>query len=126
RFKAMAWGRLDGVRQQGANNALGSYTFNSLADFAANRASSYSRTLAQPDRSGSVWNAATAFVHTWAPSRFLGVIYGARLEGDGFTSAPPSNAALDKALGVRSGAAPSRVHVSPRVGFSYTYNRDRE
>ena len=24
------------------------------------------------------------------------------------------------------GAAPARVHVSPRVGFSYTYNRDRE
>jgi hypothetical protein len=126
RFKAMAWGRLDGLRQQGATNALGSYTFNSLADFAANRASSYSRTLSQPDRSGTVWNAATAFVHTWSPSRFLGVIYGARLEGDGFTSAPPRNAALENALGVRTGVAPSRVHMSPRVGFSYTYNRDRE
>ncbi len=126
RFKAMAWGRVDGLRQQGANNGLGSYTFSSLADFAANRASSYSRTLSQPDLSGTVWNAATAFVHTWAPSRFLGVIYGARLEGDGFTSAPASNPALEKALGVRTGVAPSRVHVSPRVGFSYTYNRDRE
>ena len=126
RFKAMAWGRVDGLRQEGANNALGSYTFNSLADFAANRASSYSRTLSQPDRSGTVWNAATAFVHTWAPSRFIGVIYGARLEGDGFASAPPTNAALEQALGVRTGAAPTRVHVSPRVGFSYTYNRDRE
>jgi len=126
RFKAMVWGRLDGLRQEGANNALGSYTFNSLADFAANNASSYSRTLSQPDRSGTVWNAATAFVHTWAPSRFVGVIYGARLEGDGFTSAPPKNAALEQALGVRTGVAPGRVHVSPRVGFSYTYNRDRE
>jgi hypothetical protein len=126
RFKAMAWGRVDGLREQGANNALGSYTFNSLADFAANRASSYSRTLSQPDRSGTVWNAAAAFVHTWAPSRFLGVIYGARLEGDGFTSKLASNPALETALGVRTGVAPSRVHVSPRVGFSYTYNRDRE
>jgi len=126
RFKAMAWGRLDGLRQQGMNNALGSYSFNSLADFAANNASSYSRTLTQPDRSGTVWNAATAFVHTWAPSRFLGVIYGARLEADGFTTAPPKNAALEQALGVQSGAAPSRVHVSPRVGFSYTYNRDKQ
>jgi hypothetical protein len=126
RFKAMVWGRLDGLKQEGANNALGSYTFNSLADFAANRASSYSRTLSQPDRSGTVWNAATAFVHTWAPSRFVGVIYGARLEGDGFGSAPPRNGALEQALGVRSGVAPSRVHVSPRVGFSYTYNRDKQ
>jgi hypothetical protein len=126
RFKAMAWGRVDGLRQEGASNALGSYSFNSLADFGANRASSYSRTLSQPDRSGTVWNAATAFVHTWAPSRFLGVIYGARLEGDGFTGAPPKNAALEQALGVQSGAAPTRVHVSPRVGFSYTYNRDKQ
>ncbi|MBW8771239.1 MAG: carboxypeptidase regulatory-like domain-containing protein [Gemmatimonadetes bacterium] len=126
RFKAMAWGRLDGLRQQGATNALGNYTFNSLEDFAENRPSSYSRTLSQPDRSAAVWNVATAFSHTWAPSRFLGVIYGARLEGDGFTSPPPRNAALESALGVRSGVAPSRVHVSPRVGFSYTYNRDRE
>ena len=78
RFKAMVWGRADGLRQEGASNALGGYTFNSLADFAAGRASSYSRTLVQPERSGAVWNAATAFVHTYAPSRFLGVMYGAR------------------------------------------------
>ena len=124
RFKAMVWGRVDGLRQEGANNALGSYTFNSLADFAANRASSYSRTLSQPDRSGTVWNAATAFVHTWAPSRFFSVIYGARLEGDGFTSAPPSNAALEQSARRANGRRaeprarePARrilVHVQPR------------
>ena len=126
RFKAMAWGRADGLRQEGSSNALGSYTFSSLADFAAGRASSFSRTLVQPDRSGAVWNAATAFVHTYAPSRFLGVMYGARLEGSGFASAPEQNPALESALGVRTGAAPTRLHVSPRVGITYTYNRDRE
>jgi hypothetical protein len=126
RFKAMVWGRGDGLRQEGAANALGSYTFSSLADFAAGRASSYSRTLEQPERSGAVWNAATAFVHTYAPSRFLGVMYGARLEADGFASAPASNPDLERALGVRTGVAPSRLHVSPRIGITYTYNRDRE
>jgi hypothetical protein len=126
RFKAMVWGRVDGLRQGGASNALGGYTFNSLADFAAGRASSYSRTLVQPERSGAVWNAATAFVHTYAPSRFLGVMYGARLEADGFANAPATNPALESALGVRTGVAPARVHVSPRIGITYTYNRDRE
>jgi hypothetical protein len=126
RFKAMAWARADGLRQEGASNALGGYTFSSLADFAAGRASSYSRTLVQPERSGAVWNSAAAFVHTYAPSRFLGVIYGARLEADGFASAPASNPALETALGVRTGVAPTRVHVSPRIGITYTYNRDRE
>ena len=126
RFKGMVWGRADGLRQEGASNALGSYTFSSLADFDAGRASSYSRTLVQPERSGAVWNAATAFVHTYAPSRFLGVMYGARLEADGFASAPAKNPALEQALGVRTGVAPTRVHVSPRIGVTYTYNRDRE
>src|SRR5262249_30052995 len=44
----------------------------------------------------------------------------------GFTSAPPRNTALEQALGVESGLAPSRVHVSPRVGFNFQYNRDRD
>jgi hypothetical protein len=126
RFKAMVWARADGLRQEGASNALGGYTFSSLADFAAGRASSYSRTLVQPERSGAVWNSAAAFVHTYAPSRFLGLMYGARLEADGFGSAPASNPALESALGVRTGAAPTRLHLSPRIGITYTYNRDRE
>jgi hypothetical protein len=126
RFKAMLWGRADGLRQAGVENALGRYSFNSLADLAAGEASSFTRTLAQPARSGSVWNTAAAFAHTWSPSRFLSVIYGARLEADGFSEAPARNAALEGALGVRTGAAPARLHVSPRVGFTYTYNRDRE
>ena len=126
RFKGMVWGRVDGLRQEGSSNALGSYTFSSLADFAAGRASSYSRTLVQPERAGEVWNAATAFVHTYAPSRFFGLMYGARLEADGFASAPASNPDLERALGVRTGVAPTRLHVSPRIGITYTYNRDRE
>ena len=32
-------------------------------------------------------------------------------------SAPASNPALEQALGVRTGAAPTRVHVSPRIGI---------
>ncbi|MEO8563351.1 MAG: carboxypeptidase-like regulatory domain-containing protein [bacterium] len=126
RFKALLWGRADGLRQQGANNALGSYTFASIADLAAGHASSFARTLSQPERSGIVWNSAAALVHTFAPTRYFSVMYGARLEADGFLDSPAKNAALEQALGVATGSAPMRVHVSPRIGFSYTYNRDRE
>jgi hypothetical protein len=126
RFKGLLWGRFDGLRQQGLSNGLGTYSFNSIEDLNAGRASSFSRTLVQPTREGRVWNAATALAHSFAPSRYFNVIYGARLEADGFGDKPARNFALDQALGVRSGAAPSRLHVSPRAGFTFTYNRDRD
>ncbi|HMI42094.1 MAG TPA: carboxypeptidase-like regulatory domain-containing protein, partial [Gemmatimonadaceae bacterium] len=79
RFKGLLWGRLDGLRQEGFSNALGSFTFNSIDDFNAGRASSFSRTLSQPPREGKVWNAAAALAHNFAPSRYFSVLYGARL-----------------------------------------------
>jgi hypothetical protein len=125
-FKGLIWARVDGLRQSGISNPFGSYSFNSLSDFAAGNADSYSRTLSQPDRAGTVWNAATAIAHQWSPSRTFSVLYGARLEADGFVGAPSRNAALDAALGVRTDVAPMRFHLSPRAGFSYTYSRAKD
>jgi hypothetical protein len=126
RFKASLWARADGLRQEGIANELGSFSFNSIQDLAEGNASSFTRTLSRPPASGSVWNAAGALAHLYAPSRWFNMLYGARIEADGFGSAPARNVALEQALGVRTGAAPSRVRVSPRVGFTYTYNRDRD
>ncbi|MEP6495892.1 MAG: carboxypeptidase-like regulatory domain-containing protein [bacterium] len=126
RFKATLWGRADGLRQDGSSNRLGAFTYNSVDDFAVGRPTSFSRTLSQPVRSGSVWNTAAAMSHQWAPTRFFSLLYGARVEADGFGSAPERNPALEHALGVETGVAPFRLHVSPRVGFSYTYNRDKD
>ena len=126
RFKALAWGRADGLEQQGISNSLGTFSFNSIDDFAAGKPASFTRTLNQPDRSGSVWNTAAALAHQFSPTRFFGLLYGARVEADGFFDSPARNEALEQALGVKSGAAPMRVHVSPRFGFTYTYNRDKD
>ncbi|HJP85842.1 MAG TPA: carboxypeptidase-like regulatory domain-containing protein [Gemmatimonadaceae bacterium] len=126
RFRELLWGRLDGLRQDGFANGLGSYTFNSIDDFTAGRASSFTRTLSEPAREGKVWNAAAAFAHTFGATRYFNVQYGLRVEGDGFADKPARNLALEQALGVRTGAAPSRVHVSPRIGFTLTYNRDKD
>jgi hypothetical protein len=125
-FKAMLWARADGLHQSAISNAFGSYSFNSLNDLASGNADSYSRTLSQPDRSGAVWNAAGAVAHQWAPSKTFSVLYGARLEADGFGSTPARDPALETALGVRSDVAPMRFHLSPRAGFSYTYSKDRD
>ncbi|MES3033693.1 MAG: carboxypeptidase-like regulatory domain-containing protein [Gemmatimonadota bacterium] len=124
-FKLFGWGRVDALREAGGADVLGRYAFNSIDDFAAGRAASFSRTLTQPERDGTVWNAAGAVAHQWNPTRFFSLLYGARLEGNGFASSPDRNAALESALGVRTGLAPATLHVSPRVGFSYTFNRDK-
>lgn len=126
RFKALLWARADGLHQQGIANQFGTFSYNSIEDFAAARPATFTRTLSQPPSSGRTWNAATALAHSFAPTRWFSILYGARIEGDGFLDTPPRNAALEQALGVRSGVAPSRLHVSPRLGFTYTYNRDKD
>src|SRR4029079_2823822 len=54
------------------------------------------------------------------------LLYGVRLEGDGFFDAPPKNPTLEQARGVVRGAAPTAIPASPRPGFSFTYNRDKD
>jgi len=126
RFKSQLWGRADGLQQDGLPNFAGQYAFNSLADFAANLPASYSRTIAQPSRAAETYNGALAIAHQWNKSRWFSMLYGARVEANTFGGVPPVNSAIDAALGVRSGLAPSRIHVSPRLGFSYTYSRAKD
>ncbi len=126
RFKALISGRADGMRQDGGSNRLGTFGYPSIEALQTNAPNTFTRTLGQPVREGSVWNAAAAFSHQYAPTRFFSFLYGARIEADGFSEAPARNPALEQALGVRTGVAPSRLHVSPRVGFTFQYNRDRD
>lgn len=124
-LRAIAWGRVDALSQEGGGAVNGRYSFASLADLAANRPNSYTRTLINPDRSGQSWNTAAAVSHTYNPSRFFSLLYGVRLEGNGLLTSPARNAALEQALGVTTGGVSPTVHVSPRVGFSYTFNRSQ-
>lgn len=125
-FKAFGWGRIDGLAAEGGADVRGRYAFNSIADLAANRPATFSRTLVQPSREGAVWNSAVAIAHQWNPKRNLSFLYGARIEGNGFLSSPAQNAALESALGIETGAAPTTIHVSPRVGFSWTYSKRKD
>ncbi len=125
-FKAFGWARVDALDQSGGADRLGRYSFNSIADFAAGRAASFSRTLTQPASDGTVWNAAGALAHQWNKTKRVSVLYGARVEGNGFTSSPAVNPQLESALGIRTGVAPTTLHVSPRVGFTYSYSRAKE
>ena len=122
-FKVFGWLRGDGLSQDGGADVLGRYSYNTIDDLAAGRPASFSRTLLQPVRTGTVWNAATAIAHQFSPKRGVTLLYGARVEAAGFGSSPAANPALESALGVASGVAPTLVHVSPRMGFSWLYSK---
>jgi hypothetical protein len=121
--RAIVWGRADGLEQSGGATVNGRYSFASLADLAASRPSSYTRTLTNPDRRAAVWNAATAISHTYNPSRYFSLLYGARLEANGLFTEPARNTALEQTLNVTTGGVGPALHVSPRVGFMYTFNK---
>jgi Carboxypeptidase regulatory-like domain len=113
--------RLDGYRQQSAENFLGSFTFPSLAALAANSPSSFARTLSAPVRDGGEGSGYVALGDYWRVTQRLQLLYGARLEGNRFTSAPAENSSIASLFGANTSHAPSAVHVSPRAGFTWYY-----
>lgn len=111
--------RLDGYDQRITPNGLGTFAYNSLGDLAANTPASFTRTINSPGREGAEWNAFLAASDLWRVNPAWQVLYGARLEGNAFTGAPPRNEALARILGAETHFVPNDVHVSPRFGFNY-------
>jgi hypothetical protein len=111
--------RLDHFSQDPGGNRLGTFSFNSLADLAANQPASFTRTLFTPSRAGGEWSGALAASDQWAATQHFTLLYGARLEGNAFTSGPALNTAVEQLFGARTDHAPNTWHVSPRVGFNW-------
>lgn len=104
----------------------GTFSFNSLADLAAGHPSTYTRALAYPDVRADEWSGFLALGDLWKPSDRFQLLYGARLEGNRFPARPAYNAALDRALGVRTDAVPNTMHLSPRIGFTWVPRRSTQ
>ena len=101
-----------------SRNQLGSFSFNSLADFENDLPSAFRRTLAPTDRHSSSLNWALYAGDTWLVSRAFQVTYGLRYEGTSFRDQPAFNPVVDSLFGVRTDKLPSENHLSPRVGFN--------
>ncbi len=106
--------------QDQAFNRFGSFTFNSLADFEANRPASFNRTLASPERTGSTVNSGIYIGDTWRPRDGLQLVFGGRFEGSSFDGAPARNPAVDSAFGRKTDLIPNDAAFLPRVGFSWS------
>jgi hypothetical protein len=101
-------------------NAYGTFSYNSLADFEANRPASFRRTLNPTERNSTAFDYAAYLGDVWYASRPLQLTYGVRVEGSGFSGTPQYNPVVDSVFGRRTDALPSELHLSPRIGFTWT------
>jgi len=113
--------RHDASAQEQSANRLGTFTFNSLAELEAGRASSFTRQLAPRIRDASQLIAGLSLGDSYRRTSTLQLQYGVRLDANRFLSAPAANADVLTVFGVRNEELPNRVYVSPRMGFSWTY-----
>lgn len=118
RLKLSADARIDGTRDR-PDAPRGSFTFQSIAEVAANRPSAFTRTMDVPDRSARAANAFVALGDWWRASESLDLLYGLRLEGTHFLDAPADNPVVQSAFGVGTDHVPGAIGLSPRVGFTW-------
>lgn len=103
-----------------ALNQFGTFTFSSLDALANGTPASFTRTLTPQERAGTAWNGTIYLGDAWRPSSRLQVAMGARLEHGWFAGAPAFNPTVDSLFGIRTDQIPSDLHLSPRVGFTWT------
>ena len=108
------------IQDQNANSR-GTFTYNSLADFAAGQPASFTRRLVPAERSGDVATLAVSLGDAWRPAPSLQVQYGFRAEGSRFSTLPQLNPIVDSIYGLRNDAVPNDITISPRLGFSWQF-----
>jgi hypothetical protein len=113
--------RTDAFAQDQYSNRRGTYTFNSIADFEANRPASFSRVFASHTASATALTGAVSLGDEWRPTSRVQVLYGVRVDASKFADVPAYNPLVDAAFGARTDFVPRLVDVSPRVGFAWGF-----
>ena len=113
--------RRDGSYLEQANNQLGTFNFNSLADLEAGRPSSFVRQIGSRERDVSQYYGSIALGDAWRKSDNLQLQYGVRIDANRFVNDPALNPAVDSLFGTRNDRVPNNVYISPRLGFSWSY-----
>ncbi|MGH7524016.1 MAG: carboxypeptidase regulatory-like domain-containing protein [Gemmatimonadales bacterium] len=108
-----------------ANNQFGSYSYQTLADLAANRPASYSRTLTSFQRSSDGFTGALWLGDEWNASKALQFQGGLRYDAAFPGTAPDYNPAVDQAFGLKTDVIPHSRFVTPRLGFSWASAKRR-
>jgi hypothetical protein len=112
--------RRDAYSQDQTINRLGTFSYNSLEDLAANTPASYTRSLLPRTREGDQWVGAVSLGDSYRLSPNFQMQYGVRVDGNRFGATPDYNPQIEQMFGVRNDEVPNRVYFSPRIGFSWT------
>ena len=121
RVKVTSELRRDTYALEQANNQLGTFAFNSLADLAAGTPASFTRQLTAINTGGSELVGGLSIGDSYRRTRDLQIVYGVRLDANRFEDRPAYNAAVEQQFAARNDLTPNRVYASPRIGFSWTY-----
>jgi hypothetical protein len=113
--------RRDAWAQEQASNLLGTFTYNALSDLEAGRPASFTRQLGSLRTSGSELIGALSLGDSYRPSSDVQIVYGVRLDANRYPDHPAVNPDVAPLFGVANAHVPNGVHVSPRLGFSWTY-----
>ncbi len=109
-----------GTQQNLANNLLGSFGFNSLADFEAGRPASFTRQLTARQRTTGQYTAAVSLGDSWRRTPNVQIQYGIRVENTRYSQIPLHNADIERLFNRRNDRVPTPFAISPRIGFSWT------
>lgn len=103
-----------------SGSQFGSYSYQTLADLAANKPASYSLTLSSFERQSHGATMALWLGDEWRASSALNFQGGLRLDAAFPGTLPSYNPAADAAFGVKTDQVPHTSFVTPRLGFSWT------
>ncbi|MDB4873923.1 MAG: hypothetical protein JWM41_369 [Gemmatimonadetes bacterium] len=113
--------RHESFEQNLSLNTLGSFTYNSLADLAANRPTAFTRSLKPQEHTAGQVVGAASLGDTYRPSNDLQIQYGLRADANRFLTNPTLNSEVQRTYGLSNDDVPNRVYLSPRIGFAWTY-----
>jgi hypothetical protein len=122
-YKITFDGHIDSDSATQSSNRLGSFSYNSLTDFATSRPASFSRTLSSRETRGAQSAIAIGLGDIYRPISYLRIQVGARLEATHFGYRPATNPEVQSLFGLNTSRVPNPVSVAPMIGFTRNYSK---
>jgi hypothetical protein len=105
------------------DNLFGTFTYNSLEDFLANRPERYERSLSERQARTGAINTGVYVGDTWRISNPLELTLGLRWDRTALDQTPAHNPRVEQLFGLRTDVEPVASMLSPRIGFNYRLNQ---